>query len=309
MARNGWDHGAVGASSGALTLIFYKSHADCSGFSTPDNHYGSRVCDETTRQPLAYGLVDDGCLRPWPLDGGPSRSPGAGVVLNWSNWFFSSGSRIGLYFQITKTNWGIIIALLAVHVAFLFTSGAEQDFKKDYVFWLVEAGEIALTFAVLASADLWSLILSWTALDVCILAYELLIRKNTQHEKLLHISIAKVVGILLLMFNTALISSRGGNLLLTAIPGSSSAFICLVAFLHSGVLPFYSFESNKLDHRSILDFFSFLLPFISSLFLITYLPGHQLSFFLGLVLKLYVRWEEFSISLCCGSMHPMNLSD
>ncbi|NPV40824.1 MAG: hypothetical protein HPY72_05705 [Anaerolineae bacterium] len=206
------------------------------------------------------------------------------IALNWQNWFFASGTHIGLYFQIDARNWGMIAAIMTVHVAFLFTSASKEDFGKDYIFWIAETAAIALTFAVLSTADLWSLIISWTAMDVGIWFYQLFLRKKFDSSRFLRAFMFRFSGSLLLIFVTARIAGGGHSLLLKDIPASASALIFLAALLHSGIFPLPAPEDEGENHAAVLDFLTFLLPSISSLFLVTFLPNHQISFLLGIIL-------------------------
>ena len=206
------------------------------------------------------------------------------IALNWQNWFFASGTHIGLYFQIDARNWGMIAAIMTVHVAFLFTSASKEDFGKDYIFWIAETAAIALTFAMLSAADLWSLIISWTAMDIGIWFYQLFLRKKFESSRFLRAFMFRFSGSLLLIFATARIAGGGQSLLLKDIPASTSALIFLAALLHSGIFPLPAPEDEGENHASVLDFLTFLLPSISSLFLVTFLPNHQISFLLGIIL-------------------------
>ncbi len=232
------------------------------------------------RRPMVWMVMAVSSLILWLLV--MLIDPGKGVALNWQNWFFSSGSHIGLYFLIGKQNWAVIGALLTLHIAFLFTSGARQEFGKDFILWIVEAVEIALTYAILTAADLWSLVFTWTALDACLFIYWSFIRKVLDREKLFRTFIIKFAGSILLIFATAQISGKGNSLFLANIPAASSALVFLAALLHSGIFPLNMMKNRKIDHQSVLDLLSFLLPLFSSLYLITYLPNHQLSFMVGL---------------------------
>lgn len=73
-------------------------------------------------------------------------------------------------------------------------------------------------------------------------------------------------------------------MLLKDIPASASALIFLAALLHSGIFPLPAPEDEGENHAAVLDFLTFLLPSISSLFLVTFLPNHQISFLLGIIL-------------------------
>ncbi len=149
--------------------------------------------------------------------------------------------------------------------------------------WVLEALEIALTFLILTAADLWSLLLTWTALDAFVFMYWSFFRKAAATEEIYRGFVFKFLGSILLIYNTAQISGKGGSLLLTSLPAGNSTQILFAVLLHGGLFPLHVFENRKIDHQTVLDFLSVALPFLSSMYLVSYLPNHQLSFVGGLL--------------------------
>ncbi len=233
------------------------------------------------RRPMAWMVMAASSLVLWLVV--LLIDPGKGATLNWQDWFFSSGMHIGLLSQIGKQNWELIAALMTLHVAFIFTSGAKQEFGRDYILWILEALEIALTFLILTAADLWSLILAWTAMDGFLFVYWSFFRKAAATEKIYRGFVIKFLGSILLVYITAQISGRGGSLLLSSLPAANSALVLLAALLHGGLFPLHVFEDQKINHQTVLDFLSMSLPFLSSMYLVCYLPNHQLTFVSGLL--------------------------
>lgn len=202
------------------------------------------------------------------------------------NWYKTGNSQLTLIFRINQTNWPVLTALMALHVAFLLTTTARQDFRREFIFWIVEAGEVALSFAILTAADLWALVFTWTALDVADLVYKILIRETTDFEGLYRSYILKLAGSLLLIMNAAQLAGNNQSILLESLPASNSTSIFFSAILHSGILPLLPINRSKKEVETLLDYFTFLFPLVNSLFLIIYLPQIDLSLFVSLAMQL-----------------------
>ena len=202
------------------------------------------------------------------------------------DWFRSADYRLGVNFKINQSNWAMIYTLLALHVSFLLTSTTRQDLKRDFIFWIIEAGEIALSFAILVSADLLTVILTWSTMDICGLLYKLFLCQELNMDEVFYPYIAKLLGSLLVVYNAAKLAGSGQSTMLDSLPVASSASLFFAAILHSGILPFKPFKESKRLTVTILDFYNFFLPFISSLFLITYLPENSFHVIGGLALRL-----------------------
>ena len=94
------------------------------------------------------------------------------------NWFSAGNAQISLNFAVNPTNWPIVFALLTVHIVFLFVSGSRQELDQDFIFWILETGEIALAYFTVTAVDMWTVIIAWTAMDIGNLAYQFFIQKN-----------------------------------------------------------------------------------------------------------------------------------
>ena len=202
------------------------------------------------------------------------------------NWFRSADAGLSLNFKINRTNWAMIFTLLTMHISFLLTAAIREDLKRDFIYWIVESGEIALTFAILVSADLLTVVLTWAAMDIAGLLYKLFLRQELNTDEVFYPYTAKLLGSFLLVFNMAKLAGNGQSMMLDSLPATSSQSIFFAAVLHSGIIHFKPFKKDKRLTITILDFYNFFLPFISSLFLITYLPENDFSFIAYLILLL-----------------------
>jgi hypothetical protein len=194
------------------------------------------------------------------------------------NWFSAGNEQINLNFAVNPTNWPIVFTLLTVHIAFLFVSGSKQELDQDFIFWILEAGEVALAYFAVTAVDMWTVIIAWTAMDLGSLVYEFFIRKNHVNSALVVPLFFKLTGSLLLIYATAISSGNSQVLSMTNIPASASGLVFAAAILHSGVLPFRFPEQRKKSIETITNGLFFLLPFVSSLFLVVYLPNSDIPF-------------------------------
>ncbi len=194
------------------------------------------------------------------------------------NWFSADNARINLTFSINSTNWPLILTLLTVHIAFLLVSGAKQELNRDFIYWVLEAGEVAVAYAVITAADLWTVIIAWTAMDIGNLAYDLFFQKKNTVTQILTPMIFKFAGSLLLIYATAISSGNNQILLLENIPVSSSGLFLTAAILHSGVLPYRFPTKGKKEIETVTNIMFYLIPFISSMFLIAKLPEGDIPF-------------------------------
>jgi hypothetical protein len=210
------------------------------------------------------------------------------VAFTIKDWFSSDVSRISLTFAINPTNWAIVFTLLSVHIAFLFVSGSKQELNRDFIFWVLEAGQIILAYIAVTAADLWTVIIAWTAMDFGSLVFLLFMHKEPTNSQVITPLFFKLLGSLLLIYATA-ISSGGNNqiLLLTNIPAASSGLFFAAAILHCGVLPFRFPRKEKTEIGTVTGLFFYLIPFISSLFLVVYLPYEEIPFLSYILLSIF----------------------
>ena len=231
------------------------------------------------------------------------------------NWYRSGSALLGLSFAVNVSNWPVVFALMAFHILFLFTAATQPELNRDFIFWIVEAGEVALSYAVLTSSNLITVILTWTALDVSGLLYHIFLRDSWDIDYIFYPFIFKLAGSLLLVFTNAELVGSGQNTILENLPVSSSAMLFFSALLHSGIFPYRPFKQDKRLIVTIVDFSVFFLPFIVSLFLITSLPMPNFplvsTFFLSLVfLLIFINFSPgwFSKEETLQSIHQLLFS-
>lgn len=215
------------------------------------------------------------------------------------NWFQSGSSQIELIFAINSNNWAVVIALLSLHMFFLFIAATQPDLNRDFKFWIIEVVEVALTLIVFISANLLTVILAWTIFDIAILLYRIFVRENHKNNEIYYPYIFKLAGSFLLIYTNAKLIGSGQNTLLENLPVSASLTLFFAALLHSGILPYRPMKQGQKLVITIVDHFAFFLPFISSLFLVAYLPVPNLSIvirailgflFSGIVYYFSSRW-------------------
>lgn len=207
--------------------------------------------------------------------------------LVYQNWFRSGNYQLSLNFRINESNWPVITALIAMHTALLLTATAKQNFRQDSFYWIVETGLAALSFMVLAAADLWTVVLTWTAMDLATILYRIFVRRITDFDSLFRSYFFKLSGSLLLALNAAQLAGRGQSLLLENLSLTNSASLLFTAILHSGVLPLTSPRKAALDIETFLDYLAYFLPLISSLYLVVYLPESNLPLFMNFGLRIF----------------------
>jgi len=203
-----------------------------------------------------------------------------------NNWYQITDYQVGLRFHLDQSNWTIVFSLFTFHLAFLLTSLARLDIRTDFKFWIMEAGQIALTYAVLTAGDLRTLILTWTALDMADLFYWLFVKKTVDNTKIFKPYVFKLIGSLLLILNIARLAGTGQSLLLEKFPSTASVSLFFAALLHSGILPVMKHEKSARFMENFLDFSTYFFSYLTSFFLIIYLPAHSLPMLLNSVMAL-----------------------
>ena len=172
------------------------------------------------------------------------------------NWFSTNDIQISLNFAINPTNWSIVFAILTTHLVFLFVSSSRQALNQDFIFWILEAGEIALAYFVVTAADLWTVIIAWTVMDVGNLAVELYMQKGAALSRVVTPLFFKLSGSLLLIYATAVSSGNSQVLLVENIPAASSGlfFRCGCAAQRCSTLPLpgKSKKRNRDNHKCVV---------------------------------------------------------
>lgn len=207
-----------------------------------------------------------------------------------SNWFRFGDTVISLRFALTSRNWILAISLLAFNLAFFLTGIARLNVRTDLKYWIIQLVLIALSFLAVLSADLWSVVLFWTALDLLDLVFHRIISKeiggNTYFQKITF----KFLGSMLLIWNIAALSGSGFNPLIDGLVASTSnTSLFLAAFLHSGIFPLKTEPGKNSEGESgkLLKSAFSVINFVVSFSLIISLPAPELplllSFFISLI--------------------------
>lgn len=207
-----------------------------------------------------------------------------------NNWFSFNNNNISLRFVVNDQNWILVISLLTINLTFFLTGIARLDVKSDLNNWVFQLILIAFSFLALLSADLWSVVLAWTVLDLLELAYNRLILKDIGGNYFFRKFIIKFLGSMVLIWNIAALSKSGINPLLSGIvSSSSSASIFLAAFMHSGILPFKNeiTATSEKPNRDLLRSAFSLISFIVSFSLVLYLPLPKIPFLLSFSLSVF----------------------
>jgi hypothetical protein len=199
-----------------------------------------------------------------------------------SNWFNISNRSINLRFSLTSQNWILAFSLLTYNLAFFLTGIARLNTKIDFPFWLIQIIFTAFSFLAILSADLWSLIIFWTALDLLDFISQKYILKKVLGTSYFRRLVFKIIGIMLLVWNISMISKTGTSLALADITNFVPNFsLFLSALLHSGIFPI-NIDSEKRSEEEtgkLLNSFSKIISFTVSFSLIIYLPAPEMPLF------------------------------
>ena len=229
-----------------------------------------------------------------------------------SNWFRFGDTVISLRFAITSRNWILAISLLAFNLAFFLTGVARLNVKTDLQYWIFQLVLIALSFLAVLSADLWLVVLFWTALDLLDLVYHRTIRKEIGDIKYFRKIIFKFLGSMLLIWNIAVLSRIGVNPLLDGLVASTpNTSLFLAALLHSGIFPLNAESENSIEKESgkLLNSAFSVTNFVVSFSLVLNLHTPGLPFLLSFLISLIsyfliitsmIRWvlkKDFEESL------------
>lgn len=191
-----------------------------------------------------------------------------------ANWFGIGNIPINLEFVLTAENWPLLLAIQTCVISSLLTGIARLDIKRDLLFWIFQFLFGLFSWLVALAADLWSIIILWTALDLLEILF---IRRNLETGKKGHIFytvIFKFIGSLFLVLNTSLISMAGINPALSNLKSISQNFFLIAIIFHSGIFPYLSdeFFTPPVNSEGVVKFSIMLMNFIVSFSLIQYLP-------------------------------------
>ena len=215
------------------------------------------------------------------------------------NWMAIGDMPVLLQFQISANNWPFAFSFLTAIPIFLLTGIARLDVRNDLKFW--SAGILFISIAFLASlaADLWSVVIFWTALDLLEVFYQLVIFKEPDYSQLQRSLIVRFFGGLLLIFVTATLSTASINPVLVGLSESGSVMVFIAALLHSGVFPFKQTPSTVQSPQTewILRGLVKLIVLMASFSLLVYFPKPNLSFIINTALQIVTYLFIFRVGL------------
>ncbi len=209
------------------------------------------------------------------------------IIIN--DWFRFGETRISLQFALNSQNWILVLSLFAINLTFLLTGITRLDIKSDLANWTFQLLLTTFSFLALISANLWSLVLLWTVIDLLELGFHSVILKDTNEKIYFRKYIVRSIGSILLIWNIALISKSGSAPLINGIVASTpNTSIFLAALIHSGIFPFDPELNRSKSEKSsdLLKDFFIILNFIVSFSIITYLQAPEIPFVLSLSLSI-----------------------
>jgi len=217
-----------------------------------------------------------------------------------NNWFRFGETRINLQFVINPQNWILVVSLFALNLSFLLTGISRLDIKNDLANWVFQLLLIAFSFLALISADLWSILLLWTAIDLLELGFHIMVLKDASEKIYFRRFIIKSIGSMVLIWNIASLSRSGFNPLINGIVSSiPNTSIFLAVLLHSGIFPFESESKNSSSVRSsdLLKKLFIIMNFIVSFSVITNLQTPELPFVFSLSISIIAYFLIIYFSL------------
>lgn len=209
--------------------------------------------------------------------------------LIFNDWFKFGETRISLRFALNPYNWILVLSMFSVNLSFFLTGIARLDIRSDLTRWIFQLVLIAFSFLALISADLWSIVLFWTILDLLELSFHRLILNDANDKIYFRRYIIKSLGSILLIWNIASLSSSGLNPLINGIVSSSpNTSIFLAAFIHSGIFPLDSESKKSVEIKSsdLLKNLFIVLNFFVSFSLISNLQAPELPFILSFAISI-----------------------
>ncbi|MDP2965569.1 MAG: hypothetical protein Q8N39_05955 [Pelolinea sp.] len=206
-----------------------------------------------------------------------------------SDWFRFGEINISLRFVLNSQNWILAISLFAFNLAFFLTGIARLDVRTDLQYWIIQLVLTAFSFLAVLSADLWSVVLLWTALDLLDLVYHRTIRKEIGGITYFRKIIFKFLGSMLLIWNIAVLSKSGVNPLLEGLVASTSNTpLFLAALLHSGIFPLNAESESSIEKESgkLLKSAFGVTNFVVSFSLVFSLSAPKTPFLLSFLISL-----------------------
>jgi len=204
--------------------------------------------------------------------------PGSMKPFVLENWFRIGSNAVHLSFSFSAQKWNLVIAAIAILIMYFMTSIVRLESKNDKKRWTLIS---MLTAAFLLSAladNLWTLIITWTTLDILYLGFRFIISGGENQSQLLKATIIRFIGSGILIWVAAIYSPYGINMPLSKISPQAVIPLFLSGALHSGALPINNISSeNSYSNDELVDLAFRVFLFVSSLFMLIYCPNMDLN--------------------------------
>lgn len=216
-----------------------------------------------------------------------------------AGWFSIGDTPVIRQLHIVEANWPLAFAFVSTIPTFLLTGIARLDVRRDLRYWSAGILYISIGFLAVLTADLWSVVIFWTALDLLEVFYQLVVFNEQEQGQFQRSLIIRFLGSLLLVFATASLSSSSINPSLGGLSGSGGALVFVAAFLHSGILPLKQTAATDHSPQSewILKRLIKLVILMASFSILIYFPNAAFSFIVLAALKVSSFLLVFRIGL------------
>jgi hypothetical protein len=201
------------------------------------------------------------------------------------NWIEIGGSPVSLNFQINNSNWPISLTFFSLLIAFYLTSIIYLKGSASLYEW-VEMGLLILSgWVVVMAQDYWAILIGWTLIDFVELIFHFHHKALTSKTFYSHFLI-KFMGSLLLIFGISRSFQINPIVLFEKKVDGIGLLLPLAALLHSGVLVNHPETPDQDPKTKTLLIFLRIISFVTSFFLLIYVPVPTLTFPLNMVLKI-----------------------
>jgi len=201
------------------------------------------------------------------------------------NWIKIGSTPVDLSFEINSLNWPISVSYFTILLSYYLTSIVRLRGDKSLYTW-VEMTVLALAgWLVLLASDYWSILIAWTLIDFVELILHLKYKMLDSDKFYLHF-LVKFIGSMLLVFGISRsFQVNPQSLFANNIEGVGTV-ILLAAILHSGVFSNIQEKSSKINYSQISLIFLRIFSFTASIFVLTYITDHRLSFLSEIIFKI-----------------------
>ncbi|MDO9546950.1 MAG: hypothetical protein Q7J07_09430 [Pelolinea sp.] len=196
-------------------------------------------------------------------------------------------SPVNLLFQINNSNWPISISYFSLLLAFLLSSIIHIKGSESLYEWVEMVVLIVSGWVFILAGDYWSILIGWTLIDFVELIFHFR-HKVLSPDKFYFHFLIKFLGSLILIFGISRSFQLNPFGLFEKNVEGIGLIIPLAAFLHSGISSNFSERSDLESFPNKMIIFLKIISFITSFFLLIYLPQPNLGLISSLVFKIFL---------------------